>query len=260
MFEMQILSDNSVLKPRPMGLRAEWGFSASINDVLFDAGQTGISYDNAHLLGLDIEFDTIVLSHGHYDHSGGLPRFLNGNPKLYLHPDAWKARSHEGTYIGMPFTKEKIESSAEIIEHREPIEVAENIHATGEVPRKNKDNPVGKKSENGKLVRDQILDDQSLAIKTEKGIALILGCCHAGLKNTIEYSEEILDDEVRIIIGGTHLRAMEEDEVYEIAEWLSKKIDLIAPTHCTGFEAEEILSSVLQDKFKAVGVGSKIKI
>lgn len=260
MFEIQILADNYVAVPRPMELRAEWGFSASINDVLFDAGQTGIAYDNADLLGLDTEFDTIVLSHGHYDHSGGLPRFLNGDTKLYLHPEAWKARNYKGTHIGMPYAKERIESSAEIIEHREPIEVAENIYATGEIPRKNKDNPVGKISENGKQIADHIPDDQALAMKMGEGIALILGCCHAGLRNTVEHAEEILEDEVRIIIGGTHLMAMKKEEVYEVAEWLSEKIDLIAPTHCTGFEAEAILRSELQDKFKTVGVGSKIEI
>lgn len=109
-------------------------------------------------------------------------------------------------------------------------------------------------------MEDHIPDDQSLAVKTKKGIVLILGCCHAGLRNTIEYAEEICDDEVRFIIGGTHLMAMKKDEVYEVAEWLSKKIDSIAPTHCTGFEAKVILHSVLQDRYKPVGVGSKIKI
>ena len=262
MVRIYILADNKVVQLRPKGLLAEWGFSAAIDNVLFDTGQKVAAHWNASLLGLK-EFDTIVLSHGHYDHTGGLLDFLltaRTKPKIYLHPEAWFPRYYEGTHIGIPYCREEIENLAEIVEHREPVEVAKNVYALGEIPRKHKDVGIGKIRRNGELVEDRILDDQSLAIKTDKGVAVVFGCCHAGVRNTIEYAEEVCGDEVKFVIGGTHLVALKENEVLEIAEWFEKKVEFVAPCHCTGFRAEAILASKLGEKFKLIGAGSVIEI
>jgi len=257
--QVHILADNKVVNLRPKGLFAEWGFSAAVGDVLFDAGQKVAAYNNALLLGLG-EFETIVLSHGHYDHTGGLMNFLRTTPTLYMHPDAWLPRYHKGVYIGIPYCREEIESCAKVVEHREPVEVAKNIYALGEIPRRHADVGIGKILREGRLVDDKIMDDQSLAVKTDKGVVLILGCCHAGIRNTVEYAEEVCGDEVKFVIGGTHLIALEDKEVVEIAEWLAEKVEFIAPCHCTGFRSEAILSSKLGDKFRLIGAGSIIEI
>ncbi len=259
MVQIRILADNKIVNLRPKGLLAEWGFSAAVDNVLFDAGQKIAAYNNALLLGL-IEFDTIVLSHGHYDHTGGLPGFLRTNPAIYMHPDAWLPRYHRGVYIGIPYCREEIESCARIVEHREPVEVAKHIYALGEIPRNHIDVGVGRVLRDGKLVDDKVTDDQSLAVKTDRGIALVLGCCHAGVRNTVEYAEEVCGDEVRFVIGGTHLVSLKDRDVVEIAEWLAKKVELLAPCHCTGFKGEAILSSKLGDRFKLIGAGSLIEI
>ena len=262
MAKIYILADNKVVQLRPKGLLAEWGFSAAIDNVLFDAGQKIAAHRNASLLGLK-EFDRIVLSHGHYDHTGGLLDFLldaKTKPKIYVHPEVWLPRYYEGSYIGIPYCREEIEDFAEIIEHREPVEVAKNVYALGEIPRKHEDVGIGKVRRDNELVEDRVFDDQSLAIKTDKGVAVVFGCCHAGVRNTIEYAEEVCGDEVRFVIGGTHLVALKDNEVLEVARWLEKKVEFVAPCHCTGFKAEAILASKLGEKFKLIGAGSVIEI
>jgi 7,8-dihydropterin-6-yl-methyl-4-(beta-D-ribofuranosyl)aminobenzene 5'-phosphate synthase len=273
MVEVTIIADNTVAEPFPPRLRGEWGFSAVVDDILFDTGHSGTAFYNANLLGIPPDFACIVLSHTHMDHTSGLLHFLNimDKPTIYLHPEVWEPRyampgdvpgnvPQDGIPIGIPFLRPTIEGMAIIHEHRKPIEVTDGVFALGEIPRRHDDTTVGKIEKNGELVEDDVIDDQALAITTDEGIALLLGCCHAGLRNSVEYAEEVCNGEVRYIIGGTHLVAKDEQGVREIADWLDGKVDLFAGTHCTGFEAESVLKERLPDEFESVGVGSTIEI
>ncbi len=256
MHVVKILSDNTVANLRPKGLLAEWGFSALIDDVLFDTGQK-VVLENMRLLGVE-DFSCIVLSHGHYDHTGSLLPVLEvyGKKKVFAHPDSWLTRVYKDTPIGIPWSREVIEEVGEVIEHKDPVKVSKDIIALGEIPRKEKDMRIGKILKNGVWQEDAILDDQSLAVKTKNGILLVLGCCHSGLRNTVSYAEEVCSDEVKYIVGGTHLVSANSRELLEIAEWLKEKVELIAPCHCTGFKAQAVLSEKLKDKFVFTGVGS----
>lgn len=258
--DVHILSDNTVAESRPMGLVGEWGFSAAVGDVLLDAGQSGVAAENARRLGIDpTGFDEIVLSHGHYDHTGGLEPFLADEPTVYTHPDAFEAKFKDDTYIGMPTVREWLESRATVHEHTEPVEVAPNVHALGEIPREYPDNPVGERvTTDGGRAEDPVRDDQSIAVATGDGVGLVLGCCHAGLRNTVTYAESVLEDRVRWIVGGTHLVAADEEGVRDVAEWLDDRLDLLAASHCTGQAAERILATELGDVFASVGVGSTV--
>lgn len=262
MVKVTILADNKVIALRPQGLKAEWGFSVLIEadgPILFDAGQTGIAFENFQLLGLPTPM-RIVLSHGHYDHTGGLLPFLKKDVKLYAHPDVFLPRFYKGEYIGIPFRRERIEDRAEIIEHREPVEVSKNVWALGEIPREFetallRDTYIIR---DGKKEKDTILDDQSLAIKTDRGVLLILGCCHSGLRNTVKWAEEVTGDEVKFIVGGTHLIAYSPEKIKEIISKLD--FEFIAPCHCTGLKAEFLLMKMLGDRFKMIGSGSVIEV
>ncbi len=264
MVRITVLADNKVVDLRPQGLMAEWGFSALVEDygILFDTGQTGIALKN--LLILKKEFpEKLVLSHGHYDHTGGLMEFLSVRKlKIFLHPDAFLPRYYRGEYIGIPFPKEKIENFAEVIEHREPIKVDKNVWALGEIPRKYETALLSDSYliKEGKKMDDEILDDQSLAIKTERGVVLLLGCCHSGLRNTVVWAEEVTGDEVKFVIGGTHLIALKGERLMEVIKWLDRKIELIAPCHCTGIRNELILMEHFKERFKMVGSGSTVEI
>lgn len=265
--DVRILSDNAVAESRPMGLVGEWGFSAVVGDVLLDAGQTGVAAENARALGIDpSDLDPIVLSHGHYDHAGGVPAFLSGDATagdttVYAHPDAFAPRYRDGTHIGIPYAREWVGSRASVVEHADPVEVAPGVHALGEIPRPHPDNPVGVRvGPDGGLTDDTVPDDQAIAVETGRGVGLVLGCCHAGLRNTVEYAEAVLGRDVRWIVGGTHLVAAEAAEVRELAGWLDGRLDVLAGSHCTGAAAERILADVLGDAFAPVGVGSRIDI
>ncbi|AJF28010.1 beta-lactamase (plasmid) [Haloarcula sp. CBA1115] len=267
-----ILADNTVATGIPKGLRGEWGFAAAVGDVLFDTGQSSAALENARLLDAGTAFEDIVLSHAHYDHTEGLAAFLDPSerPTVYCHPDVWSARYirepadgsilEEPVHIGIPYARSEVETGADIVEHRDPVEVRDGVYALGEIPRTHADNPVHLREADGGLVEDSVPDDQSVAVETTDGAALVLGCCHAGLRNTIEHAESVTGLDVRYIVGGTHLVARGADEIHELADWLGGKLDVLAGTHCTGFQAEKILSERLPDAFRSVGVGSSIEL
>jgi len=262
--EVVVLSDNKVEKLRPQGLKGEWGFSALVKGreiVLFDTGQTGIAFENLSILR-ESRPEKLILSHGHYDHTGGIIKFVRAfDLVVYAHPDAFLPRFYKGEYIGIPFQREHIESYAKIVENTEPIEICKDVIALGFIPRKHKPALLSDSYilRNGFMENDDIRDDQSLVLRTGKGLALVLGCCHAGLRNTIEYAEDVVGDEVKFVIGGTHLISLKNDELIDVVRWLDRKIDLIAPCHCTGLNNEYLLKSKLGEKCKIVGVGSVIR-
>lgn len=259
MTTVTILADNRVSGSRPKGIRAEWGFSAAVGDLLFDTGQSGIAADNARKLGVG-PFETLVLSHGHYDHTKGLPAFVDDAEEIYVHPDAFEGKYHGEESIGLPYTREWLETHAEITTHTEPVEVTDGIVALGEIPREYPDSRTGEHVEDGRRVEDPVWDDQSLAVESEDGVSLVLGCCHAGLRNTIAHAEDVLDEPVRTVVGGTHLRSPDPETVDAIVEWLDGRIERIAPTHCTGHVAERALEDAFGEDYVRVGVGSQLEL
>ncbi|WP_456468315.1 MBL fold metallo-hydrolase [Archaeoglobus sp.] len=259
-----VLADNKVVNLRPQGIRAEWGFSAYIEakePVLLDSGQSDVALRN--MLALQLQMPSkMVLSHGHYDHTGGLMHMLRPKMKLYAHPHAFLSRFYKGVYVGIPFVKEIVSSRAEVVETEEPVEVAKDIWMLGEIPRRHEEALLEDSYIviDGEKQFDRILDDTSIAVKTGKGVLLVLGCCHAGLRNTVEYAEEVVGDEVKYIVGGTHLIAFKPQELPEIIKWLDSKVEKIAPSHCTGLHNEFLLKEKLGEKYVMIGSGSVFEV
>jgi 7,8-dihydropterin-6-yl-methyl-4-(beta-D-ribofuranosyl)aminobenzene 5'-phosphate synthase len=266
--KITVLADNTVARPFPRGLCGEWGFSAAIGDVLLDTGQS-VAVHNADLLGVPIEeIETIVVSHGHFDHTTGMMDVLNvtDRPTIYCHPGVWSHRyvvredRFDGAPLGIPYAKSTIEARATVVEHREPVEVADGVHALGEIPREHPDSVIGTIERNDGVADDPIVDDQSVVVETDDGLALVLGCCHAGLRNTVERAEAVFDRDVRAVVGGTHLIAADTEEIHAVADWLDGNLDLLVGAHCTGSEATGILGERLPEIFEPAGVGSTIQL
>ncbi|MBW1824450.1 MAG: MBL fold metallo-hydrolase, partial [Deltaproteobacteria bacterium] len=218
-----VICENTVGPSLP--ILGEHGFAAYIEtkkgNYLFDTGQGFSIINNAQCLKKDLSsIKGVFLSHGHYDHTGGLPSILktNKNVKVYAHPDifsrkyALKKTNGKDTqkYIGMKFKKEYYEErGAEFIFNSFFSEVVEGFYLTGEVPRTTdfeKGDPRLLVNRNGNLVTDPLLDDQSLVLKTKQGLVVILGCAHSGLINTLNHiMSHFKDEKLDTVIGGTHL-------------------------------------------------------
>src|SRR4030042_2002953 len=211
------------------GFLAGWGLRILVEvdgvRILVDTGLSFSPVHNAQLMGIDLAIiDRIVLSHGHADHTGGLREVLGirGKVEVIAHPDVWaskytrRAGQKEEQYIGMPFSREELESrGARFNLTREPIRISENVMTTGEIPMVSGYEEVENNlfiKEGDALYQDQLADDLALLIDTDFGLVVILGCAHRGIVNTLRRAQSLTGKElVYAAIGGTHLfRASEE--------------------------------------------------
>ncbi|KUO51629.1 MAG: MBL fold metallo-hydrolase [Desulfitibacter sp. BRH_c19] len=257
-----------------IGLVGEWGLSFLIEiegkTILFDTGATGAIVPNARTLGINLEdVDLVVLSHGHYDHTGGLRSFLQyykGSLDIIAHPDIFKARytvtDGKLRHVGIPYTRAELEGlGANFQLITQPLEIAPNLFVSGEVPRnstvENQDLRL-KVLEGDQQLIDSVLDDFSLYVPTEAGLVIILGCAHAGIINIVEHARKVTGiSKIHSIIGGTHLGPLPKVRQEETIEFLkSLDLKLFAPNHCTGPQVSAELYNIFADSFKFVSAGS----
>lgn len=259
-----------------MGLLGEHGLSLWIETpetcVLFDTGQGLALPHNAEALGLDMEcVDAIVLSHGHYDHTGGLHHALSEMPhvRMFLHPSALATRfgRREGISreIGMPaHVRGAVEERrTSITWTRGPTEVASGMFVTGPIPRRSGFEDTGGPFflDADGTVPDPIEDDQAMWIETPGGIVVLLGCAHSGVVNTLNHiQQQIGRKPIRAIVGGMHLGSASDERVSRTIESLSQLgIDGIWPCHCTGATATAQLMAALGDRCHPCSVGKRIE-
>ena len=265
-----ILIDNAATRYE---LGSEHGLSLWIEykgkQILFDTGQSNLLIQNAEKLGIDLSrTDAIVLSHGHYDHTGGLQSVLELAPRavIYSHPVAIESRySCKGFNvqpIGMPDTAKQAIKNREVVWTEKPVQICNGVGVTGQIPRKNDFEDVGGAFFTDKKCRkaDDFLDDQALFIESPDGVIVVCGCAHSGVVNTLDYISELTNqNRINAIIGGMHLV---NADTYRIEKTISvfKKYDVqkIAPLHCTGREAMEKLKSTFAERCLLLGVGDKI--
>jgi len=271
---LTIITENTV-PTRSDTLLGEHGFSLHLQRpdfrLLFDTGPAGsTTLHNAGVLGIDLSaVDAIALSHGHADHTGGLlglVRALGRSVPVYAHPDVFGDRyatraNGRTVYAGMPYKREALEGMGARFElSREARQLAPGVLLTGEVPRRHAfetgDAGLHVRRDGGST-RDPLRDDQSLVVETEEGLLLILGCCHAGLINTLDRVQELLPGRpIRAVIGGTHLGRAPREQLEQTATVLkSLAVHRIGLSHCTGLGAGVYLAGKLGARVEFCNVG-----
>ncbi len=266
-------------------LYGEWGQSLLVEAdglrILFDTGPSRHILDNAEKLGIDLStIDKIVISHGHYDHTGGLESVLvlikgSGNRpegiEVIAHPDIFQEKYFhlKGLVtrdIGMPCARAELEAlGARFNLSRDPVRLSENIMTTGEVQisvdyEQIDANLHVKDAED--YIPDLLADDLSMVIKTEKGLIILLGCGHRGLINTILHAQKITGvNQIYAVIGGTHLVSASKIQMDETIKALKNfKISKLGVSHCTGLKPGAILANEFSESFFFNSAGTKTEL
>lgn len=237
------------------GLLAEHGLAfwieAGSRRVLFDTGQGGVLVHNAFRLSVPLrEADAVVLSHGHYDHTGGLAEALKARPPIpvYAHPAALEPKFMLGPRravreIGMPFPARRAvrEHAERLVQTREPTSVVPGLFATGPVPRVTDFETTGGDFFLDPECRrpDPLDDDQSVFFESAAGTVVLLGCAHSGVVNTLHYIRRLTKDRpIHAVLGGMHLVGASQERVDRTIEELRVlDIQRLGPAHCTGLPA-----------------------
>lgn len=259
--------------------RAEHGLAFWIEKgphrILFDTGQTPeVLYHNADCLGIDLSTtDTVVLSHGHYDHTGGLKRVLSqGNDiDVFLHPGAMARRFSRGKdgsvqEIGTAGPRDRGDlkaMAASVTWTSGCTQVREGLWVTGGIPRETEYEDTGGDFflDGTCEFPDPIEDDQAIFFDSAQGTVVLLGCAHSGIVNTLQHIRKQTGPRpIAAIIGGTHLvRASEDRMVETVAALRELEVSLLAPVHCTGARAQARMASEFPGIWEPTHVGSQFE-
>ena len=272
-----VICENSVIVP--FGVIGEHGFAAFVEtpngNFLFDTAQGKGILNNATILGKDLRtIKFLYISHGHYDHTLGIPQVLSVKSplKIIAHPDIFanKFRVEPGIpprFVGIPYRKEYLESLGAQFEFiKDWTEIDKGVYSTGEVPMKTEFEKLDKDmkvlNDNGEFEPDMLKDDFSLVIDTSKGLVVILGCAHTGIVNILNHViEKTGKDKIYAVLGGTHLGFATEEQIENTIKVIKEyKIEKLGASHCTGLAVSCKLANLLKDKFFFASVGAVLEV
>ena len=277
--KVTLLVDNTALFDRMFV--AEHGFSAYIEadgkKILFDTGYSDAVVKNAAKMKIDLlDLDIIVLSHGHFDHTGGLwhilHRFMEATieqtphrlPRLVAHPRCFLPRPKQPIADnGSILTADAVQRAVRLELSTRPLELAPGLFFLGEIERKFPFEVVDPGPRriilsDGTEEPDRILDDSALAFRGQDGLVVISGCAHAGICNTVEYAKKVCREErVQDIIGGLHLTKPGPQLDGTVAYLKELRPVALHACHCTSLGAKVALSQAAP--LQECGVGLRLE-
>jgi len=244
-------------------------------NILFDTGQTGDFIKNARILKKELSsLDYIMISHGHYDHSGGLKKLVNlidEHPELIVGADFFKAKykmidEQTYKYNGNSFDEKfildhniplkKIEE--DVVYLTEKIMVFHHFLSKNDFEKRNENFYV---MEKGLYVHDDFGDEIALGIATDKGLVIIVGCSHVGIVNILDSISEKTGMPIYAVIGGTHLVEADETRIQKtIDAFREMNIKFVAVSHCTGEAGKGRMQQEFGDEFIENNTGNTINI
>lgn len=255
--------------------RNEHGLSFYIetekHKLLVDSGATDLFLHNANVLGVDLtQVDTVVLSHGHYDHSGGLRAFSKINPhaKIYLKDsvgeDYYHLSSHSERYIGID---KEIMQLPQVIQVRENRSIDEELFLFSDFKEKNYpawSNEQLKQKIGDSYIQDSFLHEQCLVITQGEHRTLLSGCAHNGIISIMNRYRELFGTDPDVVISGFHM-VKKSDYTQEEIEYMKKTAHELMKTkalfytgHCTGQTAFDIMKEIMGDQLINFHSGSQL--
>jgi len=242
--------------------------------LLFDMGKTDLFLENAKKLGVDLaEVDLAIVSHGHYDHGGGLSAFLRANRKamVYIRKEAFErhlALRPDGRLDDIGLDPAFIESGR-LIWTGAYERIASGLELFSNVTERelySTANQVLFMERNGEIIQDDFLHEQNL-ILTESGRHILLaGCAHCGIVNILQRARELSGKPMNAVIGGFHLhnpttkQSESPEQIRKVGEALKKTGAVFYTGHCTGAEPYKMLKELMGEQLQSLSAGSVVTI
>lgn len=230
---LTVLYDNFQAAP---GTRTEWGFSCLIEGmektILFDTGgEADVLQHNIRSLNAEVSgVDRIVISHNHWDHTGGLLSILEENPA----PPVYAPQS-----FPFSFVRNVEEAGGNVVAVNEPVEICPHVYSTGEM---------------GDRIKEQ-----SLILNTSKGLVIVTGCSHQGIAEIVKKARRLFDKEILLVFGGFHLMRHSDEQVARIIDDFREcGVRKCGATHCTGEHQIELFRQAYGDDYIPIGTGRQI--